>query len=455
MYARGMSQADLQRVLDRAVARRLLSEGEANAARQEGARRARANPGGLDLEAFLEEAGLPPALVAEFLDQGDVDATLIEPIEDLEIVEVPTIADSTELPLVSASAVKRSLQATDRRGPIDFLTGATGNRFGPYVVQDTIARGAMGIVFRACHHETGAEVALKVLVLAPTKNNTKREKRFQREIHTAQRLSHPGIVRVIEAGDDAGQPWMAMELVEGRTLQQALEDLCIEELVRILADVAAAIDHAHAQGIIHRDLKPSNIIIRDSDQSPVVTDFGLVRDLQHASSLSASGQSLGTPYYMSPEQAKGETPTPATDVYALCVILYQGLTGRYPFEAASFPLLIDEILAGDVVPPSKRAPKVSADLEQICLKGLSCDPRDRHRSGAGLAQDLRRWLEQPRVVPADDPAPEPAKAGPPVTLLVAAAVFVLILLGGVAWSLHQRKQGLESEPEASESNAGE
>ncbi|MEO8494925.1 MAG: serine/threonine-protein kinase [Planctomycetota bacterium] len=268
-------------------------------------------------------------------------------------------------------------------------------RFGDYELLEVLGRGGMGIVYRARQISLNRELAVKMILQGQLASPADRD-RFQAEAESAARLDHPGIVPVYEVGAIDGQPYFSMKYVRGETLTQRLTDRLVspKEGAEILAAVARAIHYAHRQGVLHRDLKPSNILIDDAGQ-PHVTDFGLAKRVEHAESLTRTGAILGTPAYMAPEQAAGARGKvgPASDVFSLGTILYQMLTGKPPFQAASPVDTILLLLEQDVVPPRVVNPRVDRDLEMIALRCLQKPIDLRYDSAASLADDLEAYLK--------------------------------------------------------------
>jgi hypothetical protein len=207
-------------------------------------------------------------------------------------------------------------------------------------------------------------------------------------------------VQLYEAGEHGGLPWFTLELVAGGSLADRLRahPLPAVEAARLVRQIALGVEHAHGRGIVHRDLKPANILL-DEDGTPRVTDFGLARRVAQGGGLTATGAVLGTPSYMAPEQAAGRKDIgPAVDVYALGAILYECLTGRPPFQAATPLDTIIQVLADDPTPPRQLAPSIPPDLEAVCLKCLDKDPRRRYPGAAALAEDLARFLDGEPVI---------------------------------------------------------
>jgi serine/threonine-protein kinase len=268
---------------------------------------------------------------------------------------------------------------------------------GPYEILSEIGRGSMSVVYRARQRDSGAVVALKVLKESETANPSYLQ-RFRQEARAASRLSHPNIVPVLDSGEKDGQYYQAMAVVEGVTLDQALAKnrLTLYQFVEVLEQVAQAVHHAHEQGVIHRDLKPANIIL-DAARRPHVTDFGLAKMDQLEKAGTHAGGTIGTPWYMSPEQVMGDVPgtDPRSDIYALGVMLYEALTGRVPFPGNSVVQVYLGILNGAPTPPSEINPRTPRVLEAICMKALSRDKERRQASALQFAEELRRDFLQP------------------------------------------------------------
>jgi predicted Ser/Thr protein kinase len=277
-------------------------------------------------------------------------------------------------------------------------------RIGNYTILRELARGGMGVVFVARQDGLEREVALKLHLgaAAGDKDDSPKEararERFDREAHAVARLRHPHVIQVHEFGHHRGMPYLAMDLIQGESLEERLGREGAQEplaALRLLAPVAEAVAYAHAQGILHRDIKPANILI-DREGRPFLTDFGLARDLSdERDRLTRSGQLLGTPYYMAPEAAAGSTSAidARTDVYALGAVLFQTLTGEPAFVGDSLIELLRSIVSDPVTPPSQVRPGVPPELDAVVLQCLEKEPQHRYADAGELAADLARFTQ--------------------------------------------------------------
>ncbi len=257
-----------------------------------------------------------------------------------------------------------------------------------------IARGGMGVVWRARQRRLGREVAVKLLRDDALPGEAA-ARRFCIEGEAVAQLRHPHIVAVYEVGETGGRPFLSMELLGGGTLTARLKGrpMAPREAVELLAKIARAVHFAHERGVLHRDLKPANILFDDVGE-PRVSDFGLARVAGLDSGLTMSGAALGTPAYMPPEQAAGKNHevTTVSDVYGLGAILYEMLTGRPPFAGDSQLEVLRRVADEDPARPSTIVARLDRDLETICLKCLEKSPLARYPSALALAEDLGRWL---------------------------------------------------------------
>lgn len=267
--------------------------------------------------------------------------------------------------------------------------------FGKYEVIGEIGRGGMGVVYRAQQTDLDRPVALK-MILAGQLASPEHLARFRDEARFAARLQHPNIVSIFEVGDHLGQPYFAMQYIGGPSLANQLRrgPLPPEQAAHLLHAIAGAVEHLHQHGVIHRDLKPANILL-DEEGRPYVTDFGLVKMMASESQRTTSGVIVGTPSYMSPEQAAGKSALvgPRSDVYSLGAILYEVLTGRPPFHEATPLDTLVQVIEGEPAPPRQVNHAIPVDLELICLRCLEKSPNDRYKSAGALADDLDRFLK--------------------------------------------------------------
>ena len=314
-----------------------------------------------------------------------------------------------------------------------------------YEVEAILGRGGMGVVFKARHLRLNRTVAIKTLLGGGSASPRERE-RFQREAETVAALRHPNVVQLYDVGEEEGRPYFTMEFVDGGSLALKLAGSPqparpSADLVSTLAD---AVHAAHRGGIVHRDLKPGNVLLA-ADGTPKISDFGLARRLEGGAALTLSGVLVGTPSYMAPEQALGRAAAvgPATDVYALGAILYELLTGRPPFRAATGAETVQQVISQEPAPPSRLNAQVPRDLETICLKCLHKEPARRYSSAEELADDLRRFGEgrpiQARRVGWSERTWRWSRRNPTVAALVATALALVGLAsGGGVWFLQQR-----------------
>jgi Tol biopolymer transport system component len=346
-----------------------------------------------------------------------VDAIIAEYIEAVEAGQVPDRQDllarhpdlATELAAFFADHDKVRQMAEPRRADAEPPTlppretvhppGTVLRYFGDYELLEEIARGGMGVVYKARQVSLNRVVALK-MILAGQLASPADVQRFRTEAENAANLDHPNIVPIYEVGEHEGQHYFSMKLIEGGSLAQqtvgsgrpAVASEAAQRAAALIGTVARAVHYAHQRGILHRDLKPGNILL-DERGEPHITDFGLARRIEGGAGLTQSGAIVGTPSYMPPEQARAEKGlTTAVDVYALGAILYELLTGRPPFQAATPLDTVLQLLSEEPVPPRRLQTQIPADLETICLKCLQKEPSKRYATAADLADDLRRFL---------------------------------------------------------------
>jgi len=346
-------------------------------------------------------------------------------------------------------------------------------RIPGFTIRRELGRGAMGVVYLAHEEALGRDVALKVLKPGFGEGNEVRQ-RFEREVRATARLKHRNIVPILSTGEAQGRRWFAMQFVPGDTLERVLENarhgtIGVARAARIVREVALALDAAHKAGVTHRDVKPGNVMLLTEDapeaesknpsrrvrrswlrrdeasggapvvDRPLLADFGLAAD-RTASKLSESGMLIGTPGYMAPEQYQGraEDVGPHSDQWALGVLLYECITGHMPFPTTDLATLARMVGHEEPIAPSRLDPRIDRDLETICLKALSKNPRERYASLQGMADDLGHWLRE-EPIGARPPGPvrrlsawarrRPALATALAALFVACAVFAIVTVG--------------------------
>src|SRR6266699_1979624 len=267
--------------------------------------------------------------------------------------------------------------------------------FGDYELQGEIGRGGQGVVYRARQKSLNRTVALKIIVLGHWAT-ARHLKRFRLEAEAAASLNHPSIVPIHEIGERDGCCYFSMNLIEGGQLDEVVrrEAISIRRAAELIAKLARTVHYAHEHGILHRDIKPGNILL-DTEGEPHLTDFGLARLVETESTVTRTTEVLGTPSYMAPEQASGNTValTSATDIYGLGAVLYHLLTGCPPFVGGTTYETVRLVLETDPRQPRLLNRKVDRDLSTICLKCLQKDPQRRYSSALALADDLERWLK--------------------------------------------------------------
>ena len=284
------------------------------------------------------------------------------------------------------AAQAETLPATANAVPISELGG--------FQIEAEIGRGGMGVVYKAWQRELGRPVALKMILAGELASGDQVE-RFRIETRALANVHHANIVSIYEAGQIEGRPYFAMQYVEGPTLSQRMKQgrLDPEAAGRLAAAVARAVGHLHANGVIHRDIKPSNILL-DAAGNPYVTDFGLAKILTGDSQQTASGAIVGTPCYMSPEQAAGKSKHvgPKSDVYGVGAVLYECLVGRPPFREETPLDTLVQVIEGEPEEPRRIDPSIPRDLELICMRCLEKNPEARYATAEALAEDLEHWL---------------------------------------------------------------
>jgi tetratricopeptide (TPR) repeat protein/predicted Ser/Thr protein kinase len=325
-----------------------------------------------------EELGIAPAF-EEYLKEYALYAPRLRELHEVDHL--------VELPVPAAKSVLRPPE-----------------RLGDYELLEEIGRGGMGVVYRARQVSLKRIVAVKMLLAGQRAADVDRQ-RFRQEAEAAAHLQHPNIVAVHEVGEQDGQPYFSMDYIEGKSLAALVRENLLPPVTAAayVKTIALAIHYAHQQGTLHRDLKPANVLI-DASGQPRITDFGLAKRIAGDSQLTATGDVLGTPSYMAPEQAagKGREIGPASDIYSLGAILYELLTGRPPFRADTPFDTLKQVVETDAASLRLLNPKVPRDLETICRKCLEKEPGKRYTDGHALADELERFLKG-----------EPIRARPP------------------------------------------
>lgn len=269
-----------------------------------------------------------------------------------------------------------------------------GQTLGPYRIVEQIGRGGMATVYKAYHARLDRTVAIKIMHQAHLQDESFLA-RFEREAQIVARLEHPHIVPIYDFADYNGQPYLVMKFVEGQTLKSLLtaRPLTLEEILWIMPPIADALDYAHRQDVLHRDIKPSNILL-DTNGTPYLTDFGLARLAALGESTLSSELLLGTPYYISPEQAAGRRDlTTRTDLYSLGVVLYELVVGRVPFSADTAYAVIHDHIYREAPPPHTVNPDISPKVSAVLTKALAKEPTERYDSAAALMAAFRAAVE--------------------------------------------------------------
>jgi predicted Ser/Thr protein kinase len=342
-----------------------------------------------DVRDYVEQFPQWAESISERLSQIDPLATVA-----VQPPEAPPRTEETQSLARSFDASTQALAGSGAGRRVRTANLAPDAEFGDYILQEEIARGGMGVVYKAVQRKLNRTVAVK-MILSGNLASEQEVRRFYTEAEAAAHLDHPGIVPIYEVNEVDGQHFFSMGYVDGQSLQQRLGSgpLPPREAAEILCQTAEAIRYAHEHGVVHRDLKPSNILLT-KDGRPRVTDFGLAKTVEGDCGLTASGQILGTPGYMPPEQAMGNTHEvgPHSDVYSLGALLYCLLTGRPPFQAATAVETLHQVIEREPARPRLLNPAVDLDLETICLKCLEKRKEHRIESAGELVAELTRYL---------------------------------------------------------------
>lgn len=326
--------------------------------------------------------------------------------------------------------------------------GAPTKDWGRFKLVDCLGTGGMGDVYKAYDPSLGRYIALKIL----RHEDTETVKRFLREARAQAQVDHRHVCKIYESGEFNRHPYIAMQYIEGKTLKELDHKLTLEEKLRIIKEVALGLQAAHRRGLIHRDVKPANIMVNQTDEGdwkPFIMDFGIARE-QEASELTSTGMVVGTPFYMSPEHAKGKLASldRRSDIYSLGVTMYELFTGVVPFPGDTPVEVLIKVIDKDPPPIRKINPRIPIDIETIIMKCLEKDPNRRYNSAKELAEDIRRYLDG-----------DPIQARPATityrikrklikhkwpSVLVGAASLVIIVLSGLwlhtQWNASQRAE---------------
>jgi tetratricopeptide (TPR) repeat protein len=374
-------------------------------------------------------------------------------LETLGPAEVPSLVG--QIPTIKVDAKSRPR-----------LAGPLPERIGSYEIVEQVGQGGMGVVYKARQQGLDRFVAIKIIVAGKFADDEDIG-RFRQEAEAIARLQHVNIVQIYEIGQHEGRPFLALEFVPGPSLARLSgQPQPAPVAARLVATLSRAMAHAHRRGIVHRDLTPANILLAPGDEragansgrlensTPKITDFGLAKRLDSDGGQTRVGTIMGTPYYMSPEQAEGRLAAvgPRADIYALGAVLYELLTGRPPFLGETAMATLDQVVHTDPVPPSQLQPRVPRDLETICLKCLEKDPDKRYASADDLADDLARYSEhKPILARRTGPAARLwkwSKRRPSLAGLIAVSVTALVCLAiGSQWysALVRKERNLAEE----------
>ncbi len=340
--------------------------------------------------------------------------------------------------MVSASKETSAGGAATKGDAVEVVAeGGASQRLGRFEVHERLGGGAFGVVYRAFDPQLERDVALKVPRTGVLEKPIAAQ-RFMREAKAAAHLRHPNIVPIYDAGREGDQHYIASAFIAGSPLDETVESGPVDprRAATIVRELADALEYAHSQGVIHRDIKPANVML-DAKSHPHLMDFGMARLETSVSKLTQDGSVLGTPAYMSPEQAAGKNDEVggASDQYSLCTLFYELLTGQTPFSGPAHVVIVN-VLKTAPKPPRELKPDIPRDLETICLKGMSKEPSQRYASCRELAEDLRRWLDgEPITARPIGPLERLVRwcrRNPVIASLIATAALLLVAIAGIS-----------------------
>jgi WD40 repeat protein/tRNA A-37 threonylcarbamoyl transferase component Bud32 len=361
-------------------------------------------------------------------------ATNGEPTAEMPATAAPGIAgESTEVQVAPSDATIAPPSQTSTF-PSSPGPGQQPSALAGYEILGILGRGGMGVVYRARQTRLNRDTALK-MILSGAHAGPEELERFRAEAEAVARLQHPNIVQIYEIGERDGLPFFSLEFVDGGSLQAKLDGTPVTPRLaaQMVVSLARAMHYAHERGIVHRDIKPANILLTKAGV-PKITDFGLAKKIEGDAGHTTTGAVLGTPAYMSPEQAAGRTHEigPAADIYSLGAMLYEMLCGRPPFKGESVIHTLQLVQSADPLPPSRLQPRIPRDLETICLKCLRKEPHKRYANAEELAADLDRYLNNQPIKARRTPLVERvwkwAKRRPAVAALL--ALLAVVVTGG-------------------------